>query len=171
MPKEMIHTDGPFVPKVGWAQDQGVQLGLETSDGRSLPWTLYGSDDDPHESIRRLESIGQVVLDFLAAPSAAQVGTVAEIAFGAASNKVSLYMCMQRPTGMERVTWSSVSDAYIFKCGIIDDIRELAALGTVDPKDAVVAIRTKIRGHKFLHLPTRGQSAGWSISEVDPRVI
>jgi hypothetical protein len=96
---------------------------------------------------------------------------LAEVAFGAASNKVSLYFCMQRPTGMERVTWSSVADAYLFKCGVVDDIRELAALGTVDPRDAVIAIRTKISGHKFLHLPTRGQSQGWAISEVDPRVI
>jgi hypothetical protein len=96
---------------------------------------------------------------------------IAEIAFGAASNKVSLYLCMQRPTGMERVTWSSVSDAYVFKSGIIDDIRELAALGTQDPRDAVTVLRTQISGHRFLHLPTRGQSRGWSISEVDPRVI
>jgi hypothetical protein len=96
---------------------------------------------------------------------------LATTAFGAASNKVSLYMCMQRPTGMERVTWSSVSDAYVFKCGVIDDIRELAALGTQDPRDAVTTIRTQISGHRFLHLPTRGQSTGWAISEVDPRVI
>lgn len=96
---------------------------------------------------------------------------LAEIAFGAASNKVSLYMAMQRPTGMERVTWSSVSDAYVFKCGVIDDIRELAALGTVDPRDAVTTIRTRISGHRFLHIPTRGQSRGWSISEVDKSAI
>jgi len=96
---------------------------------------------------------------------------ITELAFGAASNKVTLYMCMQRPTGMERTTWSSISDAYVFKCGVIDDIRELAALSTVDPRDAVTAIRTRISRHRFLHLPTRGQSLGWSISEVDPRVI
>ena len=96
---------------------------------------------------------------------------LAEIAFGAASNKVSLYMAMQRPTGMERVTWSSVSDAYVFKCGVIDDIRELAALGTNDPRDAVKVIQTQISGHRFLHLPTRGQSTGWAISQVDASVI
>jgi hypothetical protein len=96
---------------------------------------------------------------------------LSQIAYGAASNKVSLYLCMQRPSGMSRVTWSSVSDAYVFKSGVVDDIRELASLGVDEPRDAVKVIQTQIRGHQFLHIPTRGQSKGWSISEVDPRAI
>lgn len=96
---------------------------------------------------------------------------LSQIAYGAASNKVSLYLCMQRPSGMSRVTWSSVSDAYVFKSGVVDDIRELASLGVNEPRDAVKVIQTQIRGHQFLHVPTRGQSKGWSISEVDPSAI
>ena len=96
---------------------------------------------------------------------------IALLASQGASNKVTLYLCMQRPSGLARLTWASVSDAYVFKSGVTDDVRELAALGTVPPKDAEWVLRNQIKGHQFLHLPTRGQSAGWSISEVDPSVI
>ena len=96
---------------------------------------------------------------------------LATTAFQGASNKVTLYLCSQRPSGMERITWSSVTDAYIFKMGITDDIRELATLGTNQPRDVATVIRTQLGGHRFLHVPTRGQGMSWAISEVDPRVI
>lgn len=96
---------------------------------------------------------------------------LADVAYGARSNNVTLYLCMQRPAGIERLTWSSASDAYIFKSGIVDDIRELATLGVDEPRDAVKVMQTQIRGHQFLHIPTRGQAKGWSISMVDPSAI
>ena len=89
------------------------------------------------------------------------------MAFGAASNKVSLYLCLQRPSGLSRVTWSSVSDAMVFHLGVTNDIRELASLGTYDPKEAAAAIKS-LQGHAFLDLPCRG-GATWSISVVDLR--
>ena len=89
---------------------------------------------------------------------------LANIAFGAASNKVSMYLCIQRPSGLSRVTWSSVSDAYVFHLGVTNDMRELASLGTYSPKDATVAIQN-LHGHQFLRLPCRG-GAEWSVSEV-----
>jgi hypothetical protein len=91
-------------------------------------------------------------------------GELAAIAYGAASNKVSMYLCIQRPSGLSRVTWSSVSDAYVFHLGVTNDMRELASLGTYSPKDATVAIQN-LQGHQFLRLPCRG-GAEWSVSEV-----
>ena len=89
---------------------------------------------------------------------------LADVAYGAASNKVSLYLCLQRPSGLSRVTWSSVSDAMVFHLGVTNDIRELASLGTYDPREAAAAIKN-LRGHQFLELPCRG-GAEWSVSEV-----
>jgi hypothetical protein len=89
---------------------------------------------------------------------------LADIAYGAASNKVSLHLCIQRPSGLSRVTWSSVSDAYVFHLGVTNDIRELASLGTYAPADAATAIRN-LEGHSFLRLPCRG-GAKWQVTEV-----
>lgn len=89
---------------------------------------------------------------------------LADIAYGAASNKVSLHLCIQRPAGLSRVTWSSVSDAYVFHLGVTNDVRELASLGTYAPVDAANAIRN-LEGHQFLRLPCRG-GAKWQITEV-----
>jgi energy-coupling factor transporter ATP-binding protein EcfA2 len=89
---------------------------------------------------------------------------LANIAYGAASNNVSLHLCIQRPAGLSRVTWSSVSDAYVFHLGVTNDVRELASLGTYSPQDAATAIRN-LEGHQFLRLPCRG-GATWQISEV-----
>lgn len=94
---------------------------------------------------------------------------LADLAFTGRSSNVSLYLCMQRPRNMEKVTWSSVSDAYIFHTGVVDDVRELASLGTNDPREAVQVIQKDLTGHQFLALPCRGQSEGWMISEVDTR--
>jgi len=90
---------------------------------------------------------------------------LSDLAFGSASNKVSLYLCIQRPANVPPVTWTSVSEAEIFHMGRTDDVRELASLGTYPPKAAVVAVQN-LRGHGFLSLPTRG-GAEWAISQVD----
>lgn len=90
---------------------------------------------------------------------------VADIAYGAASNKVSLYLCIQRPAGLPRVTWSSCADALIFKSGVTNDIRELASLGTYDPPVTAKAIKA-LRPYQFLDLPCRG-NAQWSVSKVE----
>jgi len=73
-------------------------------------------------------------------------------------------LAIQRPSGLSRVTWSSVSDAYVFHLGVTNDVRELASLGTYSPIDAAKVIRN-LRGHQFLRLPCRG-GAEWSISEM-----
>lgn len=87
------------------------------------------------------------------------------LAYGAASNGVSMYLLMQRPAGLPRIIWSSVMMAEIFKCGLTNDIRELASLGTYEPKEVATAMKS-LRGHQFLDLPIRGR-AEWSVSEVE----
>ena len=89
---------------------------------------------------------------------------LADIAYGGASNGVSMYLLLQRPSGVPRVTWSSVMDAMLFHSGVTNDLRELASLGTYEPKAAIDAVKG-LRGHSFLHLPCRG-GATWGVSEV-----
>ncbi len=93
-------------------------------------------------------------------------GVLADIAYGAASNLVSLYLCIQRPAGLSRVTWSSVTDAYVFHLGVTNDVRELASLGTHDPTEAKRVVQGNLTNRQFLKLPCRG-GAVWTISEVD----
>jgi hypothetical protein len=88
-----------------------------------------------------------------------------DIAYGSASNGVNLCLLIQRPAGIPRVTWSSVSDAMVFHSGVTNDTRELASLGTIDPKAVTMAIR-QLQGHDFLALPCRG-GATWATSRVD----
>lgn len=90
---------------------------------------------------------------------------VADIAYGAASNKVSLYLCIQRPSGIPRITWSSCADAMIFKTGVTNDVRELASLGTYDPGVTAKAIK-RLGRFEFLDLPCRGGSE-WAVSRVE----
>ena len=87
-----------------------------------------------------------------------------DIAYGSASNKVTLLLLLQRPAGVPRVAWSSVSDACLFHLGVTADVRELASLGTVDPADAKRAVQ-RLRGRQFLYLPCRG-GREWSVSEA-----
>lgn len=91
---------------------------------------------------------------------------ISDIAFGSASNKVTMVLLVQRPANIPPIAWSSVSDALIFHGGVTRDMRELASLGTVDPKDVQSAIQ-HLSGHQFLDLPCRGGKS-WSVSEVDP---
>ncbi len=90
---------------------------------------------------------------------------MADIAYGSASNGVSMYLLLQRPSGVPRITWSSVMDCMLFKSGVTNDLRELASLGTYEPKAAIGAVKS-LQQYQFLHLPT---TAGrpWSISKVD----
>ena len=87
------------------------------------------------------------------------------MAYGSASNKVSLHLLVQRPSNVPPVAWTSCSQALIFHSGRVEDVRQLASLGTYTPQDAAEAIR-ELHGHQFLDLPCRGQ-AEWSISEVE----
>jgi hypothetical protein len=91
-------------------------------------------------------------------------GKLGTMAFGAASNKVSMLFLMQRPAGVPRILWQSCTTALLFHLGVTNDIREMASLGTVQPKAVVEAIG-QLRGHQFLDLPCRG-GAEWSVSEV-----
>jgi len=90
---------------------------------------------------------------------------MADIAYGSASNGVSMYLLLQRPSGVPRVTWSSVMDAMLFHSGVTNDLRELASLGTYEPKAAIAAVK-QLPDKSFLHLPCRG-GAQWSISRVE----
>lgn len=87
-----------------------------------------------------------------------------DIAYGSASNQVSLFLCIQRPAGLPRITWASCADAYIFKTGVTNDLRELASLGTYDPKPVAQAIK-RLGRYEFLALPCRGGSE-WAVSKV-----
>jgi len=87
------------------------------------------------------------------------------LAYGSASNGVSMYLLMQRVAGIPRITWSSVMEAEVFHMGVSTDLQEVASLGTYEPRDVKVAIR-RLRGHQFLSLPLRG-GAEWAISEVE----
>lgn len=93
---------------------------------------------------------------------------LADMAYGSASNKVSLYITLQRPSGVSRLIWSNVSEAYIFHSGVRDDVRELASLGIYQPPDVVKVIAGLGTGqghHPFLYLPCRAQGS-WAVSEA-----
>ncbi len=92
-------------------------------------------------------------------------GKLGTMAYGSASNKISFLFLMQRPAGVPRILWQSCTSALIFHMGVTNDIREMASLGTEDPKAVVGAIK-RLKGHEFLDLPCRG-GAQWSVSEVE----
>lgn len=103
---------------------------------------------------------------WLASTSGLNLGqALGDVAYGAASNGVKLFLLVQRPSNVPPVAWTSVSQALLFHSGRTDDMRELASLGTYEPKTVIPAIRG-LKGHQFLDLPCRG-GAEWSISEVE----
>jgi hypothetical protein len=96
---------------------------------------------------------------------------LSDFAYGASSAGASMYLLLQRPSGVPRVTWSSVMDSMLFHSGVTADLRELASLGTYDPKAVVSVVKDlappgSAKDYSFLHLPCRG-GAQWSVSEVD----
>lgn len=91
-------------------------------------------------------------------------GLLGTMAFGSASNRLSMLFLMQRPAGVPRILWQSCTTALLFHLGVTNDVREMASLGTEQPKAVVQAIQS-LQGHQFLDLPCRG-GASWSISEV-----
>jgi hypothetical protein len=94
---------------------------------------------------------------------------LADMAYGSASNKVSLYITLQRPSGVSRLIWANCAEAYIFHSGVRDDVRELASLGIYQPPDVVRAMTQLGTGenhHPFLYLPCRAGGATWAISEA-----
>jgi hypothetical protein len=92
---------------------------------------------------------------------------LAAIAYTGRTSHITLVMLIQRPAGVPRNTWSNASHAFIWHAGVTADQRELASLGTQDPKEVQVAIR-RLSGHEFLYLPLRA-GATWAVSEVDLR--
>lgn len=110
-----------------------------------------------------------VVMDeglWLADKNALNLGPyMSQMAFGAASNKVSMFLLVQRPANVPRITWSSCAQALLFHMGITDDITELSSLGTYN-RQAVKDALASLGQHEFLDLPCRG-GAEWSISCVD----
>jgi hypothetical protein len=87
------------------------------------------------------------------------------IAYTGRSSDVTLMVLLQRPSGVPRVIWQSCSHAFIWHGGVPDDQRQLASLGTAEPR-AVVRTVGQLRGHQFLYLPCRA-GAEWAISQVD----
>jgi hypothetical protein len=102
---------------------------------------------------------------------------LSDLAFGSASNKVSLYLCVQRPANVPPITWTSVTAANIFHMGRSDDVRELASLGVYPPRDVIKVVQglgvladgepNPGREHEFLHLPCRGGGSRWAVSQID----
>lgn len=86
------------------------------------------------------------------------------IAYTGRSSGVTLLMVIQRPAGVPRNTWSNAAHAFVWHAGITSDQRELASLGTRQPKEVAVAIQ-QLRGHEFLYLPLRA-GREWAVSEV-----
>lgn len=103
-------------------------------------------------------------------------GKLGTMAYGSASNEISFVFLMQRPSGVPRILWSSCTTALIFHIGGTNDVRELASLGTEDPKAVVATIQQLPKivpiqpgekvSHGFLYLPLRG-GAEWAVSEVE----
>ena len=87
------------------------------------------------------------------------------IAYTGRSSGVTLMMLVQRPRGVPVHTWTNASHAFIWHMGHTDDARELASLGTQQPRAVQSAVHS-LRGHDFLYLPCRA-GADWAISCVD----
>jgi hypothetical protein len=86
------------------------------------------------------------------------------IAYTGRSSNVTLIMLVQRPASVPVNTWTNSTHAFIWKLGNTRDMRELASLGTVDPKAVQTALPT-LDKHQFLYLPCRA-GVPWAISEV-----
>jgi hypothetical protein len=89
------------------------------------------------------------------------------IAYAGRTSAITLLMLIQRPAGVPRNTWSNASHAFIWHAGVTSDQRELASLGSRDPREVVTAMRG-LRGHDFLYLPLRAGD-DWAVSAVDLR--
>lgn len=90
---------------------------------------------------------------------------LSDLAYGSRSNNVSLGLLSQRAIipGYP-IIWMNVSQVLGFNQGRVDDIKELASLGTYRPQDVAAAI-DGLRGYQFLDLPVRAQ-ADWAVSQV-----
>lgn len=87
------------------------------------------------------------------------------LAYTGRSSGVTLMMLVQRPRGVPIHTWTNASHGFLWHMGNVDDVRELASLGTVPPREIQTAIQ-RLTGHEFLYLPIRaGQGA--AVSQVD----
>jgi hypothetical protein len=87
------------------------------------------------------------------------------ISYAGRTSSLTLMSLLQRPAGVPRNVWGNVSHAFLWKHGITNDTRELASLGTQDPKTVALAV-TQLKEFEFLYLPTRA-GREWAISKVD----
>lgn len=95
---------------------------------------------------------------------------VSQIAFGGASNGLSLHLVIQRPAGIPVTTYSNCHEGYLFRMGNTNDIREIASYTGYDTLEVAQAIRGLNRGnpekgHQFLYAPLVGGRT-WEVSEV-----
>lgn len=95
---------------------------------------------------------------------------VSAIAFGGASNGSSEHLLLQRPRGIDPITYGSGHDLFLFPIGNTNDIRELASYSKQTAREVAAAVKSlnrgnPDRGHEFLYLPFVG-GASWAISEV-----
>ena len=153
-------------------------LGWRENEGRYIVWPAITRREELH-AFRPL--FAQVINDVFAegnwtfvADEGLWLGSreglklgpeLSGLAYGAASNGVSMYLLMQRPAGIPRIAWSSVMEAEIFHMGVTSDVQEMASLSPYEPLDVKRAIR-RLRGYQFLSLPLRGGSE-WAVSQVE----
>lgn len=95
---------------------------------------------------------------------------IRQIAFGGASNGVSLHIVIQRPAGLDPLIYGSCHEGYLFRMGNTNDIREIASYTGYDTIEVARAIRALNRGnpekgHQFLYAPLVGGSS-WEVSEM-----
>ena len=95
---------------------------------------------------------------------------VAQIAYGGASNGSSEHLLLQRPKGVDPITYGSGHDLFLFPIGNTDDIRDLSGYSKQTAREVAAAVKSlnpdaDKRGHEFLYLPFVG-GATWCISEV-----
>lgn len=87
------------------------------------------------------------------------------MAYSSASSGITMCFLMQRPAGVPRILWQSCATAFIFHMGVTNDVREMASLGTIQPKAVTEAIQ-KLEGHEFLDVPCRA-GRRWSKTQVE----
>jgi hypothetical protein len=89
---------------------------------------------------------------------------LSSIAYTGRSSGVTLMLLLQRPSGVPRDTWANASHLFVWNHGVTNDTREIASLGTSNPKAVAGAVES-LTGHQFLYVPCRA-GAGWAISQV-----
>lgn len=94
---------------------------------------------------------------------------VSELAYGGAGNGNSLWLIIQRPSGIPVITHEQSHELYQFPTGNVNDIRALASYTGHSVREFADALRSLNRssghGHQFLHAPMY-DGATWEVSEL-----